>query len=186
MFPIPWNKAFRKKDGSLTTLDEAISEGGGGEPYNLPTASANTKGGVKIGSGLTMNGEVLSANAQLPSSTSADADKVLTVGRDGTPEWATSGGGGGGGNLAYVDVSLSSSPVTINGNSWLTSQFQAPADLVGKNIVSVVLKDANSAYVFCAGASKNYSISASTWIMCAFYNCSTNTATVNSVRIFYQ
>lgn len=31
--------------------------------YSLPTASASTKGGVKIGSGLTMTGEVLSANA---------------------------------------------------------------------------------------------------------------------------
>ena len=31
--------------------------------YSLPTASATVKGGVKIGSGLTMTGEVLSANA---------------------------------------------------------------------------------------------------------------------------
>lgn len=31
--------------------------------YTLPTASSNTKGGVKIGTGLTMTGEVLSANA---------------------------------------------------------------------------------------------------------------------------
>lgn len=30
MFPIPWNKLFRKKDGSITTLDDAISSGGGG------------------------------------------------------------------------------------------------------------------------------------------------------------
>lgn len=34
---------------------------GGGSAYTLPTASADTKGGVKIGSGLTMTGEVLSA-----------------------------------------------------------------------------------------------------------------------------
>ena len=31
--------------------------------YTLPTAAANTKGGVKIGSGLTMTGETLSADA---------------------------------------------------------------------------------------------------------------------------
>lgn len=31
-------------------------------PYTLPTASADTKGGVKVGNGLSMTGEVLSAN----------------------------------------------------------------------------------------------------------------------------
>lgn len=35
----------------------------GANNYSLPTASASTKGGVKIGSGLTITGEVLSANA---------------------------------------------------------------------------------------------------------------------------
>lgn len=30
MFPIPWNKMFRKKDGALVTMDEAMSGGGGG------------------------------------------------------------------------------------------------------------------------------------------------------------
>lgn len=57
MFPIRWNKAFRKKDGSISTINEAIQEGGG--QYELPTASANTKGGIKIGNGLSMDGEVL-------------------------------------------------------------------------------------------------------------------------------
>lgn len=58
MFPIPWNKLFRKKDGSIVTIDEAISSGGGGG-YILPTASADTKGGVKVGPGMRMTGEVL-------------------------------------------------------------------------------------------------------------------------------
>lgn len=58
MFPIPWNFPFRKKDGSLGKIEDL------GGTYTLPTASADTKGGVKIGSGLTMNGEVLSAAAQ--------------------------------------------------------------------------------------------------------------------------
>lgn len=91
MFPLPWNKAYRKKDGSLTTVDDAISTGG--TPYELPTASANTKGGVKIGNRLTITDGVLSADAQLPSSASGDAGKVLTVGNDGTPGWDTGGGG---------------------------------------------------------------------------------------------
>lgn len=60
MFPIPWNKLFRKKDGSIVTIDEAISSGGGGGGgYVLPTASADTKGGVKVGPGMRMTGEVL-------------------------------------------------------------------------------------------------------------------------------
>lgn len=61
MFPIPWNFPFKKKDGSTTTIDDAISAGGGGG-YTLPTASGSTKGGIKIGSGLTMDGEVLNNN----------------------------------------------------------------------------------------------------------------------------
>lgn len=55
MFPLPFDFPFRKKDGSLSTLGDEM----GGESYTLPTASANTKGGVKIGDGLTMDGEVL-------------------------------------------------------------------------------------------------------------------------------
>lgn len=59
MFPLRWNFPFRKKDGSMVNLEDVMSGGGGGG-YTLPTASAETKGGVKIGSGLTMTGEVLS------------------------------------------------------------------------------------------------------------------------------
>lgn len=65
MFPIPFNFPFRKKDGSLITIDDAISSGGGGG-YTLPTASAETKGGVKIGSGLSMSGEVLNNSNPTP------------------------------------------------------------------------------------------------------------------------
>lgn len=59
MFPIPFNIPFRKKDGSLSTLGDELNNGGGGSSYTLPTASVDTKGGVKIGDGLTMDGEVL-------------------------------------------------------------------------------------------------------------------------------
>lgn len=53
MFPIPWNKAYRKKDGSLVNIDDAMSGGGGGG-YTLPPATASRLGGVKIGSGVTV------------------------------------------------------------------------------------------------------------------------------------
>lgn len=59
MFPIPFNFPFRKKDGSLTTIGKMFEDAGGGSSYTLPTASAEIKGGVKIGEGLTMDGETL-------------------------------------------------------------------------------------------------------------------------------
>lgn len=62
MFPIPFNFPFRKKDGSISTIGNEIENGGsggGGSAYVLPTASSDVKGGVKIGAGLTMDGEVL-------------------------------------------------------------------------------------------------------------------------------
>lgn len=43
MFPISWNNIFRKKDGGLISMDEAISGGGGG---SLPPHSAADAGKV--------------------------------------------------------------------------------------------------------------------------------------------
>lgn len=77
MFPIPWNFPFKKKDGTLTTVDDAISAGGGGGGYTLPTASAETKGGVKIGSGLSMSGEVLNNSNPTPYSLPTASDTTL-------------------------------------------------------------------------------------------------------------
>lgn len=46
----------------------------GANAYTLPTAGADTKGGVKIGSGLTMTGEVLSADVQdIPAASASQA-----------------------------------------------------------------------------------------------------------------
>lgn len=67
MFPIPFNIPFRKKDGSLSTLGDELNNGGGGSSYTLPTASASVKGGVKIGAGLEMDGEVLKNTNPTPS-----------------------------------------------------------------------------------------------------------------------
>lgn len=64
MFPIPFNFPFIKSNGQRTTIGAAISEGGGS--YTLPTASDSTKGGVKIGSGLSMDGETLNNTNPTP------------------------------------------------------------------------------------------------------------------------
>lgn len=58
MFPLNWNIPFIKKNGKRTTIGDALENAG--SPYTLPTASAEVKGGVKIGSGLVMTGDVLS------------------------------------------------------------------------------------------------------------------------------
>lgn len=75
MFPIPFNFPFIKKNGERTTIGDAISNAG--STYTLPTASADTKGGVKIGSGLTMTGDVLSNNNPTPYSLPAASDEIL-------------------------------------------------------------------------------------------------------------
>ncbi len=55
--------------------------------YSLPTASADTKGGVKIGAGLTMTGEVLSADVQsVPVMTGATASADGTAGLVPAPD----------------------------------------------------------------------------------------------------
>lgn len=73
----------KKKPISLNILEIAkrlqkLEEtgGGGGTPYTLPTASADTKGGVKIGEGLTMTGEVLSVSGVNASNVSYDNTTV--------------------------------------------------------------------------------------------------------------
>ena len=85
MFPIPFNFPFIKKDGTRTTIGAAMSEGGGGS-YTLPTASPSTKGGVKIGTGLSMSGEVLNTN--IPEITESDYGKVLAIDNTGNLVWA--------------------------------------------------------------------------------------------------
>lgn len=104
MFPIPWNFPFRKKDGSLGKIEDL------GGSYTLPTASADTKGGVKIGSGLTMEGEVLNADPQVPEYTIAEAGKVLGVDETGNLAWVTVQGGGG---FARGKVSVSANAKII-------------------------------------------------------------------------
>lgn len=52
--------------GKMSATDKAKLDGiaTGANNYSLPTASASTKGGVKVGEGLTMSSEVLKANVK--------------------------------------------------------------------------------------------------------------------------
>lgn len=59
------------------SVEEAIKAG---SSYELPIASAETLGGVKIGAGITIaEGGAISADAQLPADPVADGTKVLTA-----------------------------------------------------------------------------------------------------------
>lgn len=112
MFPLPWNFPFRKKDGTMTTIDDAISSGGGGG-YTLPTASASVKGGVKIGAGLTMEGEVLKNTNPTPPTPytlpTASAETLggvkvgsnLSIDENGV---LSASGGGGGSDTGWTEV----------------------------------------------------------------------------------
>ncbi len=91
MFPLRWNFPFRKKDGSISTIGAEIESGGGGGGYTLPTASAEIKGGVKIGSGLTMTGEVLSNNNPTPYSLPTASAETLGGVKIGTGLTVTDG-----------------------------------------------------------------------------------------------
>lgn len=53
MFPIPWNKAYRKKDGTLVNMEDVTGGGGGGS--ELPDYSAEDAGKVL---GVTEEGEL--------------------------------------------------------------------------------------------------------------------------------
>ena len=63
--------------GKLTFLEGAEVENfpgeGGGGSYTLPTASADTLGGIKVGNGLTITNGVLSANGVTPAAYQADS-----------------------------------------------------------------------------------------------------------------
>lgn len=68
-------------DGSTAT--KALTQKGTWETFNnysLPTASADTKGGIKIGSNLSMNGEVLSASDTKVTNTLDNTTKYYITG----------------------------------------------------------------------------------------------------------
>lgn len=70
-----------KPDGTTVTID---SDGviHGAQTYSLPTASASTKGGIKIGDNLHMNGDVLSAEGGVSVGNTAPSDMDVWIDTD--------------------------------------------------------------------------------------------------------
>lgn len=125
MFAIPFNFPFRKSNGDMSTIGAEISAGGGGggESYILPTASSTTKGGIKIGAGLSMDGETLNNDNPTPATPyslpTASAETLggvkvgdgLSINESGV---LSATGGGGGSSLSSSVRTLSSSDFTSN------------------------------------------------------------------------
>lgn len=155
MFPIPFNFPFIRKDGSRTTIGAAIGEGGGGDPYTLPTASATTKGGVKIGNGLEMDGEVLNVT------------------------------GGGGGGVQFVDLHPkqsfgSGTRIDSVLLSDIISESDYNSNLANKTIYAVNVLDNQNTRLFGV-CGNTYSNTIFTW----FGTGSATLSTSNTLRIFY-
>lgn len=152
MFPLRWDFPFRKKDGSLSTISAEI-EGGGGGGYTLPTASASTKGGIKVGENLTMTGEFLDADEQLPTYTSAEEGKVLSVDAEGELEWTTPGGGGSSVHLFYVTTNTYALAkiMVLTSESSITN-FATLKSAIANGIVTVLdgTEPSNKGYVTTA------------------------------------
>ena len=117
MFPIPFNFPFRKANGDISTIGAEISGGGGGSSYTLPTASETVKGGVKIGAGLSMEGDTLNNTNPTPATpytlptASADTLGGIKVGSGlSIEDGVLSANGGSGGNSLHPHVIIIKQP----------------------------------------------------------------------------
>ena len=155
MFPIPFNFPFIKKNGERTTIGDAINAGGGGGLYTLPTASSDTKGGVKIGSGLTMTGEVLSNDNPTPYSLPIASAETLGGVKVGSGLSINDGvlsatGGGGGTQLYYkdfenLDFTTGWNQIEDSGVYYGSTNYQL-LNVNGYTPISVTLVDKNTGY----------------------------------------
>lgn len=82
MFPIPWNFPFRKKNGNLVNIGDAIDEG-----TELPEHGEGDAGKVLS---VDENGDLEWADAptEIPDFDSSDEGKVLSVDENGDLEWS--------------------------------------------------------------------------------------------------
>lgn len=153
MFPIPWNFPFRKKDGSLGKMEDL------GGSYTLPTASNNTKGGVKVGSGLTMQGEVLNNANPTPYTLPVATNEILGGIKVGSGlsinDGVLSAAGGTGGKIyykGYSQISASTFKIAaISGDVTSDSGIHFGTFTSNRNIT------VNGYTPICAVAYSNYS-----------------------------
>ena len=127
--PLNNNDPYIKSTGERSTLGAELAAGGGGGSYTLPTASAETKGGVKIGEGLTMTGEVLSNDNPTPYSlptASAETLGGVKVGSGLSIDDGVLSASGGGGSVAYRAGTVSQFNAGANDSIYKTVTFSTP------------------------------------------------------------
>ena len=75
------SNATQSASGFMSSTDKTKLDGieNNANNYSLPTASASTKGGVKIGSNLSMNGEVLNATDTTYSNATTSASGLMSA-----------------------------------------------------------------------------------------------------------
>lgn len=149
MFPIPFNFPFRKKDGSISTIGNEMENGG--SAYVLPTASADVKGGVKIGTGLTMDGEVLKNTNPTPATpyvlpvASANVLGGVKIGSgvniDENGVISVSGGSGGGGTTSLTAIAKGDFPYTATAKGFVMINAIGPASTGTTYYFGVSLND---------------------------------------------
>lgn len=94
-------KVYTAGDNITISEDGEISSTGGSSSYQLPTATEFQKGGVRIGDGLLMEDDLLSAEKQM----NYTAGPNISISNTGVIS-ATGGGEGGGVSQAYVDQKM--------------------------------------------------------------------------------
>ena len=91
---------------SGTAVAQAVAQAGGTVDQQYNASSANAQSGTAVAG-------AIAGVKQVPASTSADADKVLTVNSEGVPGWATAQGGGGGSTPVVQSINASLMPDSI-------------------------------------------------------------------------
>lgn len=94
-------KNFTAGENITISEDGEISSTGGSSFYQLPTASEFEKGGIRVGDGLFMDDDILSAEKQFNYTAGAN----ISISNTGVIS-ATGGGEGGGVSQDYVDQKM--------------------------------------------------------------------------------
>lgn len=76
-----YSNATTSAAGLMSSADKTKLDGiaAGANAYSLPTASASTKGGIKVGANLSMNGDVLSATNTTYSTATQSANGLMSA-----------------------------------------------------------------------------------------------------------
>ena len=132
--PWQWALAFQDSDGNFTNCGGDSSENYTGLSVAYPVSYYNVK--LMSNGGLSENrGAGLYVTNPLPSSSSSDENKVLTVNSSGSPEWATPSGGG-----SVTDVEVNgTSVVNASGVAEVTVPAQVNADWNSSSGASEIL-----------------------------------------------